>query len=71
MIKFFNRVQLYKEVWNTPLTKLAPVYSLSTYVDHFSSKQGAQRPSQGRWIMSLYYDIILCIGHIIECILWY
>ncbi len=31
MIKFFNRVQLYKEVWNTPLTKLAPAYSLSTY----------------------------------------
>lgn len=31
MIKFFNRVQLYKEVWHTPLTKLAPAYSLSTY----------------------------------------
>ena len=31
MIRFFNRVQLYKEVWNTPLIKLAPAYSLSTY----------------------------------------
>ena len=31
MIRFFNRVQLYKEVWNTPLTELAPAYSLSIY----------------------------------------
>lgn len=31
MNMFMNREQLYKEVWNTPLTKLAPQYHLSTY----------------------------------------
>ena len=31
MIRFINREQLYQEVWSTPLTKLAPVYNLSTY----------------------------------------
>ena len=31
MIRFINREQLYQEVWNIPLTKLAPVYNFSTY----------------------------------------
>jgi hypothetical protein len=31
MIKFINREQLYQEVWDTPLTKLAPLYSLTAY----------------------------------------
>lgn len=31
MTRFINREQLYQKVWNTPLTKLAPVYNLSTY----------------------------------------
>ena len=31
MMKFINREQLYQEIWNTPLVKLAPVYNLTTY----------------------------------------
>ncbi len=31
MNKFINRNQLHQDVWNTPLTKLASVYNLSTY----------------------------------------
>jgi len=30
MSKYMNREQLYKEVWNTPLIKLAPQYNIST-----------------------------------------
>jgi len=31
MTRFINREQLYREVWSTPLTKLAPLYGLTTY----------------------------------------
>lgn len=31
MIRFINREQFYQQVWNIPLTKLAPLYSLTTY----------------------------------------
>lgn len=31
MIRFINREQLHREVWNTPLTKLAPLYRLTPY----------------------------------------
>jgi len=31
MLKFINRKQLYQEVWNTPLTKLSPLYNITTY----------------------------------------
>ncbi len=31
MNRFINRNQLYQDIWNTPLTKLAPVYNLSIY----------------------------------------
>ena len=31
MIRFINREQLYRDVWTTPATKLAPLYNISTY----------------------------------------
>ncbi|GIT98802.1 hypothetical protein [Sulfurovum sp. TSL1] len=31
MNRFISREQLYREVWKTPLTKLAPIYNLTTY----------------------------------------
>lgn len=50
MIRFINREQLYQEVWSIPLTKLAPVYNLSTYeMKNLCDSFCIPLPKAGHW----------------------
>jgi hypothetical protein len=50
-MRFFNREQLYKQVWSTPLTKLALQYNMSNYkLKSYCDKLNIPTPQAGYWM---------------------